>query len=213
MRILDRLMAPEDGDGAAAGGGDTAAPGSVGAAPAAAAPAAATQLPPGSAAAAPAAAAGDEGKGYWPDDWQTKVAKGDEKRAAHIKRYASPEAMADALIAAQNRIRAGDLKAALPENAKPEELSAWRKDNGIPDAPDKYDLKFDDGLAIGAEDKPIIDAFLKTAHAANMKPEQVKTAVKWYYDEQTRQAEERSQKDVTERAAALDVLNAEWGRD
>ncbi len=177
------------------------------------APAAAAPAP---AAPAPAPAAAPEPKpveAYWPADWQARMSKDDEKRAAHIKRYSSPEALADALIAAQNRISRGELKAQLPENPKPEELTQWRKDNGIPEAPDKYELKFDSGLVIGKEDKPIIDAFLKSAHEANMQPQQVKAAVEWYYTEQERMAEERAKQDEQQRTEALDALNVEWGQN
>lgn len=150
-------------------------------------------------------------KGYWPEDWQTKVAKGDEKLVKLAQRYASPEAAFEALVAAQNRIRSGELKPALPKDAKPEELSQWRKDNGIPETPDKYDLTFDSGLVIGDDDKPIIDGFLKAAHEKNMTPEHVKSAVEWYYQEQERQANERAERDENERTQTLDVLNEEWG--
>jgi len=147
----------------------------------------------------------------WPADWQEKAAKGDDKRLAHLKRYASPEAAFDAMIAAQNRIRSGDLKSALPENPKPEELAQWRKDNGIPEAPDKYDLKFDDGLVIGEADKPVMDEFLKTAHESNLTPAQVKQVVKWHYKNQERLAEAQAAQDEQNRTEALDALNAEWG--
>ena len=156
---------------------------------------------------------GDQGGGekIWPDDWQKRLSKGDTKLEKRLARYASPEAVADALIAAQNRISSGELKTVLPKDAKPEEIAQWRKDNGIPDAPEKYDLTFQNGLVIGEKDKPIVDGFLKSAHAANMAPEHVKTAVQWYYQEQERQAEERAKQDDTERLASLDSLNAEWG--
>lgn len=230
------LMGDEGGDGGNAGGG--AGDGGAGAAPAADGQSAAADGAPASAAPAAAAApanakgaapavahkakpdGGDgganpdgEAKGYWPDDWVTRVSKGDEKLAKQLGRYASPEAMAEALVAAQAKIRSGELKAALPKNAKPEELAQWRKDNGIPDKPEDYDLKFDSGLVIGDEDKTIIDAFLKTAHAKNMAPDQVKASVEWYYEEQKRQTESRLAKDDEQRVATLDALNAEWGNN
>lgn len=149
--------------------------------------------------------------GDWPSDWTLKAAKGDEKVAKQLGRYASPVAMAEALIAAQNRIRSGDLKSALPKDPKPEELAQWRKDNGIPETHDKYDLKFDSGLVIGKEDRPVIDGFLKSAHVANMAPGQVKGAIEWYYAEQERQTEARVQRDEQERIKCLDALNGEWG--
>jgi len=155
----------------------------------------------------------ESGVPTWPDDWQTKLARGDEKIAKQLSRYTSPEAMAEALIAAQNRIRSGELKSALPKNAKPEELAQWRKDNGIPEAADKYDLKFESGLVIGEEDKPVIDGFLKAAHDQNYTPEQAKNAIEWYYKEQERQTEQRLQRDDQQRTETVDALNNEWGRD
>ena len=166
----------------------------------------------GAAGGAPAGGGADD-KGYWPADWQDRVSMGDEKRAAVLKRYASPEAVADALIAAQTRIRSGALVPTLPANAKPEELAAWRKDNGIPEAATGYDLTFDNGIVIGADDKPVIDKFLETALTQNMRPDQVKATVAWYYQEQERLAEAAAQRDEEQRLETLDKLNVEWGKD
>lgn len=129
-----------------------------------------------------------------------------------FERYASPDAALSALVAAQNRISSGELRTTLPKEATPEEVAAWRKDNGIPEKPDGYDLEFGDGLVISDTDKPIIDSFLSKAHTANMPPEQVKTAVAWYYDEMDRQAAARADQDEKDRTTALDALNTEWGQ-
>lgn len=192
-----------------------ASPAVAPAAPVAPAPAASLVSTPAPAAApaAPAAATppAEPAKGYWPDDWAQKVAKGDDKRLQRISRYASPEALADALIAAQNRISSGELKPVLPKDAKPEEVAQWRKDNGLPESPDKYDLNLGNGLVIGEKDKPIVDGFLKTAHENNMRPDEVKSTLRWYYTEMERQAAAREQQDDQQRTAALDTLNAEWG--
>lgn len=153
----------------------------------------------------------DPAKGYWPEDWVTKLAKGDDKLAKRFSRFASPEALAESYLAAEKRISSGELKTVLPKDPKPEELAQWRKDNGIPETPDKYDLKFDSGLVIGDADKEMIGEFLKTAHGKNMTPDQVKTNIEWYYNEQKRQSDVRLQKDEEQRIEALDKLNQEWG--
>lgn len=205
--------APASGDAGAGG-----APAAAGGAPAAGTTALGSPDPAagaaaGGAAGGAAAGGGADDKAYWPADWQDRVSKGDEKRAAVLKRYASPEAVADALIAAQTRIRSGELRPTLPANAKPEEIAAWRKDNGIPETPAGYELKFDNGIVIGEQDKPVIDKFLTSAHEQNMRPEQVKAVVGWYYQEQERIAEEMAQRDEEQRLETLDKLNVEWGKD
>src|SRR6185503_7235267 len=100
LRFVLREQA--NGDGGTGGGGGDPAP-----APAASAPTP-TPAPTGGDPAptptpAPAPAGnGEPGQSTWPDDWQSRLAKGDSKLAARFQRYASPEAMAEALIAAQN---------------------------------------------------------------------------------------------------------------
>ncbi len=150
-------------------------------------------------------------KGYWPEDWQKRLAGEDEKELKQVTRYQSPEDVWKKARALERRLSSGELKTALPKDAKPEEIAAWRKDNGIPEAPEKYDLKFDSGLVIGKEDKPIIDDFLKSAHGRHYTPEQAKGAIEWFMNDRERQTRERQEKDEKERVSTLDVLNQEYG--
>lgn len=159
--------------------------------------------------AAPAPEASSEG--YWPSDWRDQITGGDEKLAKLAGRYATPKEAFNALVHAQNRIRSGEVKSALPENPSEEQLNTWRQENGIPEAPDKYDLTFDDGLVIGEQDKPIVDSFLQKAHEQNMPPETVKDVVAWWYDQQQQQIEQRMEYDIQMRDSTMDELNAEWG--
>ncbi len=150
-------------------------------------------------------------KGYWPEDWQKRLAGDDEKELKQVTRYQSPEDVWKKARALERRLSSGELKTALPKDAKPEEVAAWRKDNGIPEAPEKYDLKFDSGLVIGKEDKPIIDDFLKSAHGRHYTPEQAKGAIEWFMKDRERQTQERQERDEKERVQTLDALNQEYG--
>lgn len=166
-----------------------------------------------------AGAGGEDGSatggvdGFWPSDWRDQVAKGDDKLSRLAGRYASPEAVFEALVSAQNRIRSGELKSSLPENPTDEEMAAWRADNGIPEKPTDYDLSFDSGLVISDEDKPLIDAFLETAHSVNMTPAQVKAAIEWNEGQREQEAIRRQEMDEQQRQQAQDTLNVEWGND
>lgn len=154
---------------------------------------------------------GDKSAGYWPDDWQSQLSKGDEKRSNIAKRYTSPEAVFDALVSAQNKIRSGEYKAALPKDANEEELASWRKSNGIPEKASDYDLTFDSGLVIGEEDEEAISSFVEIAHSMNMTPDQVKAAIEWNAMNQENVINARLDADETQRAETLDELNIEWG--
>ncbi len=145
----------------------------------------------------------------WPDDWREKIAPADKTLA----NFASPKALYDAYGSLRQKLSSGELKPNLPfpDKGTAEEQTAWRQKQGIPETPDKYDLKLDSGLVIGDEDKPIVDDFLKHAHGKNMAPNDVKAAVEWYFqDREKRQAESEKAFDTSKRTTE-DALRAEWG--
>lgn len=209
------------GEGAASGGAPAPAPVPAPAPAPAATPAPAPAPAPssapapaptpaeGSAAPAPAPAADDDNKpGYWPADWREKASKGDEKVAQRLGRYASPEAALDALIAAQNRISKGELKPVLGKNATPEQLKEYREANGIPEAPDKYDLK---DVKLDGIQPELLDVVLQEAHATNQTPEQVQATVRAWGKINQAIAEQRYEADVNLQKAGEDALREEWG--
>jgi hypothetical protein len=146
----------------------------------------------------------------WPADWREKAASGDAKKLARLTRYASPQAIADALIAAQNKISAGDLKVTLGKDAKPEEVAAYREAHGIPEAPDKYDLA---GVDIDSAEKPMIDKFLVSAHQAHMTAEQVRATINAYSGISEDAKNARLSADNEAKEKAEDALRSEWGNE
>jgi hypothetical protein len=114
----------------------------------------------------------------WREDWRTALAAGDERRAKQLERYATPEAVANAYFVAQNRIRSGRAVAPEPpEEATDVELSAWRKQAGIPDAPEGYEIAWDDA---DENDKATLTEYLKYAHSKHLTPRAVKESVEWF---------------------------------
>jgi hypothetical protein len=148
--------------------------------------------------------------GDWPDDWREKVAGGNQEKAQRLSRYASPQALADALIAAQNKIRSGDLKVSLSKDAKPEEIAEYRKQHGIPEAPDKYDIS---GVEFDETEKPMVETFLKEAHTANMSPEHVRAALGAYAKIAEEARNTRLAADNEAKENAEDALRSEWGNE
>ena len=148
---------------------------------------------------------------YWKDDWRKQIAKDDDKYLKQLGRYASPEALADALRAAQKRISSGELKSTLPKDATPEEITAWRTENGIPETPDKYQIEGFDVTKLDEAGKAQYEGFLTQAHAANLKPEQVKAVVEYQAKYEQEKDQKQYDKDEQDRTAVVDKLNVEWG--
>ena len=149
----------------------------------------------------------------WPDDWREQLAGGDEAFLKQLKRYASPANYAKAGFEAQQRIRSGAAKEPLPENASPEQLGAWRKENGIPETPDGYKIEPGDGLVFGEADKPMLEAFSKFAHERNWTPQQVNQGAAFVAQLGEQQRAAMDQADKSFRMEAQDALQQEWGRE
>jgi hypothetical protein len=142
-----------------------------------------------------------------------------EEKTAHdkllkrLQRLNTPAEVAKALREQDKLISSGQLKKPLAANATPEQVAAWRAENGIPESPDKYDLTMPDGLVFGDADKPVIDRLVKDLHAINATPEVVKQTLRSYNaikSEAERMAGERNK----QASRALEnELRAEWGID
>jgi len=190
---VDSGSAPAGGD---AGKGGTSAA------------AAATGEKGGGAAAAGDGAGDGDKPGAWPDDWVTRMAKGDQKRAKDLGRYTSPEAVADAYVKLRARLDSGEFIPALPKNATEKEVAQWRKSVGLPEKADGYDLS---GLKIESDDKDVIGSFLGRLHKVNAPNAVTREVVSMFYDELARQNTETAERDEKHRQETLDDLNEEWG--
>ena len=115
----------------------------------------------------------------------------------------------EALIAAQNRIAAGELKPVLGKNATPEQLKEYRDALGIPETPDKYDLGKD--LKTENINPQLLSEVLKEAHATNQTPDQVRATIKAWNSISTAVKEQQYTKDVELQKTGEDALRAEWG--
>jgi hypothetical protein len=98
---------------------------------------------------------------YWPQDWKTKLVGDDaeSKFAKWVARYGSPDAALKGGFEAVNMVRSGQYKKALTDGAKPEDVAAWRAENGVPEKPEDYKI------TVPAEFTPD-DASKKAAEAA-----------------------------------------------
>lgn len=149
----------------------------------------------------------------WPEAWRAKLSGEDKKELARLERFGSPADIWKAYRALEQKLSSGEVKSSLPKDATPEQLSQWRKDNGIPEAPEKYEINLEGGLVVGEQDKPRVDEFLKAMHGANASPAQVNAALNAYYKLVQTEETQLAEADSNFRSTAEDELRAEWGGD
>ncbi|MER9410311.1 hypothetical protein [Mesorhizobium sp. M0589] len=200
--------------GAAEAGASAPAP--VTSEPAKAAPAA-TPAP-----AAPAATpanetpAATEEEGTFGKDWRDKLAKGDEKKLAMLKRFTSPEALLQAQEEAQRKISEGLKPKGKPgDKATDDEWAAYRKSNNIPDAVDDFvkAIVLPDKRVIGDDDKPIVAAFAERAIKKGIAPSDMAEMVDEYYAIQEEGQLQQATADADFKKTAEADLKNEWGGD
>lgn len=151
-----------------------------------------------------------------PLDWagrRAAVAKGDAKLEARLARYPTEEAALQALIEAQNKISSAGLKQALPDKATPEQVDAWRRDNGIPATPNDYEVYLPADVELDADGHRMVDAFLKVAHDANMAPAHVNKALEFMLESELAESKATMAKDAEYAEIAHGQLRQSMGSE
>lgn len=152
----------------------------------------------------------------WPDDWRAKFAGEDAKALKRLERFGSPTDLFKSFRELEGKLSSGQLKAKVEapgKDATPEEIAAFRKEQGIPESPDKYDTSLGDGFVWADADKPFLEDYTKYAHERNMTPAQVKENLAWYAASQQRALEAQAEADTNFRINAEEELRKEWGPD
>lgn len=157
-------------------------------------------------------------KGAFPDNWREELAKGPDGKPLEpvmkrLLRYTNPKAVADALMSVQERISAGELRSQLPKDATPEQVKAWRAENGVPESPDKYEIKLPTGITIGEDDRPIIDGIFAEMHSAGLSNAMASKFVESYYKVLEKQVAVAAHQVAQVKKETEDKLRASWGAD
>jgi hypothetical protein len=194
------LMSPDEPSGA------TAAPAAAAPAAAPAAPAPAAASAPAPAAAAPAA----DAPGYWKDDWRERLAGGDEKALKQLGRYASPEDVYKKTRSLEQKLSSGEYRPVLPKDADEAVVKEYRAALGIPEAPDKYDLK---DVKLDEGDKALAAKVLQAAHGSHQTPDQVKATLNAWTEIKAAAFESQAAADKEAQTKTEDTLRGEWGNE
>lgn len=147
----------------------------------------------------------------WPDDWRARLAGKDEEAIKRLNRFGSPEGVYKSWRSLEQRMSSGELKSKLPDNATEEQITEWRKENGIPEKADGYQKTVLPGHEWTEKDMPNLTAFFNIAHAANLTQAQVDNTLKWYVDQKQGLAANQFESDTSAKMALEDALRTEWG--
>lgn len=148
-----------------------------------------------------------------PDNWRTYFAT-DEKHLKQLERFTDPKKLGEAYFNAQDAIRSGQHKQpTLPENPTEEQIKEYREANGIPLTPAEYKLELEDGLTVGEQDQPIIDAVLAAAHEAHIPNDKVSPIFNAYFKQVAQVVADIGKQDETDRSETTQALMETWGSD
>ncbi len=155
------------------------------------------------------------GAADWPADWRERLAGGDEKKLAELKRVTDPTMLGkrffDSLDAARKKGggAAVDLNAAPPEDA--EELKTWRAARGVPDEATGYEIPKEITEMVTDEDKPLVSGFFEKAHATGMPKRAAEWAVQQYFELRDQALAHESEEDKNAKAETTAELKQLWG--
>lgn len=148
----------------------------------------------------------------FPEDWRVKIAGDDKKLLSRLDRFASPKAVIDSYLELEGRVHKHGLKQSLPENPTPEQVTQWRKENGIPETAKDYKIELKD-YVVGDAQKPLVDFFVEKMHSKNANPEVVQEALNTYFELQEQEEAVMAQNDNAHHAQMEDHYRKEWGAD
>lgn len=130
-----------------------------------------------------------------------------------ISRYGSLGGVVKALLEKDDFIRSGKIKRDMPDPKDEKAMAEWRKEQGIPEKPEGYQLPEPLQKRLVDDDKPILSNFMERMHSKNWTPQQIQDGVEWYADFQEQIAEQIAQRDEQAKEEADNALRDNWSRD
>lgn len=158
-----------------------------------------------------------KGSSSWPENWRVDMG-GDDKAAKRLERYQTPQEVAKALLAAQDRLRSGEYKrAAPPEGADEKQVAAWREEQGLPVKPEDYAFEHDgkpvDLSGLDGSAKEALGGLQAKMHKANFTKDQAGVVNEWLNEIALKGAEGQTKFDAERFDANDDDLRTTWGAD
>lgn len=147
------------------------------------------------------------------EDWRSGIAEPGLRRVA--EKFTSPAEVVKSYAALQSRLGRSVVKPGA--DASPEEVAAYRRQLGVPESAEGYEVALPEDLPEPLRADPAGEAlqrdFLQAMHEAGASNEVVQKALDWYYGNVTQSLNQQAQTAAERRAEAEASLRHEWGGD
>ena len=145
--------------------------------------------------------------------WRASITEPGLRRVA--EKFTSPAEVVKSYAALQSRLGRSVVKPG--PDAGPEELASYRRQLGVPESAEGYDLQRPENLPEQLRSDPAGEVmqqdFLKAMHDAGASNAVVQKALDWYYGNVTQGLEQQTQAAAERRSEAEASLRQEWGGD
>lgn len=145
------------------------------------------------------------------DNWRQELAGTqdmNDKDLQRLNRFADPKAIWKSFRELENKISSGQFRTKLSDTPTDEELSAYRKELGVPDSPEDYKIE---GVSIGEQDAPIVDYLAEVAHNNNIPAKAFNDFVNAYYEAQEEREAAFVQQQEALKLQSEEELRHTWG--
>jgi hypothetical protein len=146
-------------------------------------------------------------------NWRDELAGGDERFRKRAERWPSLADVGRSYLALEHKLSSGEYKRALPKDALPDEIAAWRAENGIPQSWEDYEIELGNGMAAGEADRPLLMAFAQFAHERGLSNADANEFATWYFEHQDALVSQREDADADFKLKSEEELRDEMGPD
>ncbi|MGF1631983.1 MAG: hypothetical protein ACFCUT_21105 [Kiloniellaceae bacterium] len=155
----------------------------------------------------------DSGSTAQAPDWRAAISEPGLRRVA--EKFTSPAEVVKSYAALQSRLGRSVVKPG--PDAGPEELAAYRRQLGVPERPEGYEVSLPknlpEPLRRDPAAEPLQQDFLKAMHEVGASNAVVQKALDWYYGNVTQGLAQQEKGAAERRAEAEAGLRREWGGD
>lgn len=145
-----------------------------------------------------------------PGEWRKRYAGDDEKRLNILNRYPSEKEFSDAFFHGRDEISRLMSDKPPGKDSTPEQLSAWRKQNGVPESAAGYFEKLPKEVVFQESDKSTIMPYLEASLARGDKPETVANNLQIYHNAQRSMMEQIGKDDTAASSSLVSSLKEDW---